>query len=78
MEGDKLTECPFVFGTSRCLELMHTCRLQTFDPISDLSLRKHSDFDIFQENVVEGATKFSSTELLSIGVPAQTAADVEG
>lgn len=42
MEDGKLTECPFVFGTSRCVGLMHTCRRQTFDPRSDFSLRKQS------------------------------------
>lgn len=42
MVGGKLIECPFVFGTSRRVELIHTCRLQTFDPIMDFSLRNHS------------------------------------
>lgn len=42
MEDGKLTECPFVFGISRCTGLMHTCRLHTFDPMIDFSLRKHS------------------------------------
>lgn len=42
MDDGKLTECPFVFGTSRCVGLMHTCRRQTFDPRSDFSLRKQS------------------------------------
>lgn len=42
-EGGKMEkECPLVFGTSRCVELMHTCLRQTFDPMSDFSLRKHS------------------------------------
>lgn len=78
-EGGKLTECPFVFGTSRCVGLMHTCRLQTFDPMMDFSLRNHSDLDVFHSNVVEGATNVSSRQFLSTtGIPAQTAADVEG
>lgn len=78
-EGVKFTECPFVFGTSRCIGLMHTCRLQTFDPTIDLSLRTHSNLDVFHSKVVEGAMNVSSREFLStIGLPAQTSADVEG
>lgn len=41
----KLSECPFVFGTSRWVELMHTCRLQTFDPKMDFSLRNKSTME---------------------------------
>lgn len=79
MEDGKLTECPFVFGTSRCVGLIHTCRLQTFDPITVFSLRNHSDLDVFHSKVVEGAANVSSRQFLStIGIPAQTAADVEG
>lgn len=78
-EGGKLTECPFVFGTSRCVGLMHTCRLQTLDPIMDFSLRTHSDLDVFHSKVVEGAANVSSREFLSaIGLPAQKSADVDG
>lgn len=77
MEGGKLTEWPFVFGTSRCVGLMHTCRLQTFDPMMDFSLRNHSDLDVFHSKVVEGAANFLSRQSM-IGIPAQTAADVEG
>lgn len=79
MEGGKLTECPFVFGTSRCIGLMHTCRLQTLDPIMVFSLRDHSDLDVFHSNVVEGAANVSSRQFLgTMGIPAQAAADVDG
>lgn len=78
MEGSKLTEWPFIFGTSRCVGLMHTCRRQTFDPMF-FSWRNHSDLDVFHSNVVEGAANVSSRQFLStIGIPAQTPADVEG
>lgn len=79
MEGGKLTECPFVFGTSRCVGLMHTCRLHTFDPTTDFSLRNHSDLDVFHSRVVEGAANVSPKEFRSAtGLPVQTAAEVEG
>lgn len=79
MDGGPLTGCPFVFGTSRCAELIHTCRLQTFDPMTNFSLRKHSGLGVFHSKVVEGAENVSSREFLSmIGLPAQASADVEG
>lgn len=41
-EWGRLTECPFVLGASRCVRAMHTCRLQTFDPIIVFSILKDS------------------------------------
>lgn len=79
MNDCTLTECPFVFGTSRCVGLMHTCRLQTFDPRMVFSVRSHSDFVLFHSRVVEGAANVSVREFLStIGMSVQTDADVEG
>lgn len=41
-DDGNMAGCPFVLDTSQCGEPMHTCRLQTFDPITDFSVRKHS------------------------------------